>query len=78
MASAFGINSDSNPNQGGVEQVLVPELIELIEKGFLKARIDSAKGTLVAKKKDSRGEAFRNALNKGEELQKKAIASQLR
>ncbi|GAA5912513.1 COP9 signalosome complex subunit 1 [Sporobolomyces salmoneus] len=72
MASAFGIDAQQSSN------VLLPELIELIERGSLKARIDSAKGTLVAKKKDSRGEAFRNALEQGEKLQKKAMASQLR
>ncbi|GAA5879508.1 hypothetical protein JCM16303_003229 [Sporobolomyces ruberrimus] len=68
MAASFGIDPS----------ILQSELIELIGLGYLKARIDSAAGTLVAKKKDARGEAFKNALEEGEKLQKKAIASQLR
>lgn len=68
MAASFGIDPS----------ILQSELIELIGLGYLKARIDSAAGTLVAKKKDARGEAFKNALKEGEKLQKKAIASQLR
>ncbi|GAA5957044.1 hypothetical protein JCM3765_005388 [Sporobolomyces pararoseus] len=72
MASAFGIEEAS------VSTHLEPELIELIEKGMLKARIDSANGTLVAKRRDARNEAFKNALEQGEKLQKKAIASHLR
>ena len=68
MASSFGI---PHPHLEG-------ELIELIGQGYLKARIDSASGTLVAKRKDARGEAFRNALEEGEKVMKRATASQLR
>ncbi|GAA5853569.1 hypothetical protein JCM5353_007785 [Sporobolomyces roseus] len=68
MASSFGM---PQPH-------LESEVIELIGQGYLKARIDSASGTLVAKRKDARGEAFKNALEEGEKVMKRATASQLR
>ena len=72
MAAAFGIDESQT------HATLEPEVIELIERGYLKARIDLAQGTLVANKKDPRGEAFKRALDEGEKMQKKVIASQLR
>lgn len=68
MSAAFGWSADST--QAAV--------IDLIQRGALKARIDSAKGILVAKRVEPRVEAFRNALDQGEKMQKKAVASQLR
>ncbi|CEQ42214.1 SPOSA6832_03998, partial [Sporobolomyces salmonicolor] len=68
MAAAFGTDEASQH----------PEIVELIATGQLKARIDSAHGVLVAKRKDARGEAFRHALDEGEKMQKRASASQLR
>lgn len=68
MSDAFGWSPE-------VMQVAV---VELIQSGALKARIDSAKGILVAKRVEPRVEAFRNALEQGEKMQQKAAASQLR
>ncbi|GAA5952955.1 hypothetical protein JCM21900_001529 [Sporobolomyces salmonicolor] len=68
MAAAFSTDEASQH----------PEIVELIATGQLKARIDSARGVLVAKRKDARGEAFRHALDEGEKMQKRASASQLR
>lgn len=68
MSDAFGWSPEAT-------QVAV---VELIQSGALKARIDSAKGILVAKRVEPRLEAFRNALEQGEKMQQKAAASQLR
>lgn len=68
MSDAFGWSPE-------VMQVAV---VELIQSGALMARIDSAKGILVAKRVEPRVEAFRNALEQGEKMQQKAAASQLR
>lgn len=54
------------------------EVISLIGKGSMKARLDTRAKVLVAKRKDVRAEAFRNALEEGQELQKRALASHLR
>ncbi|GAA5865738.1 hypothetical protein JCM3774_004985 [Rhodotorula dairenensis] len=68
MSEAFGWSSDA----------MQLAVVDLIQSGALKARIDSAKGILVAKRGEPRIEAFKNALEQGEKMQKKAAASQLR
>lgn len=68
MSEAFGWSPDAT-------QLAV---VDLIQSGALKARIDSAQGILVAKRGEPRIEAFKNALEQGEKMQKKAAASQLR
>jgi hypothetical protein len=68
MSTAFGYS----------ETHLVAAVVELIKSGALKARIDAAQGTLVARKSDPRTEAFRNALEQGEKVQKRAKGAQLR
>ncbi|GAA5976703.1 hypothetical protein JCM10908_005601 [Rhodotorula pacifica] len=68
MSEAFGWSPDAT-------QLAV---VELIQSGALKARIDSARGILVAKRVEPRIEAFENALEQGEKMQRKAAANQLR
>lgn len=68
MATAFGWTPDATRLA----------VVELIRGGTLKARIDSVKGILVSKRVEPRVEAFRNALEQGEKMQKQAAASQLR
>lgn len=63
---------------GWPEDYLVGAVVDLIRRGLMKARVDSAKGTLVARKQEPRIEAFRNALEQGEKMQRRAMASQLR
>jgi COP9 signalosome complex subunit 1 len=61
MSSAFGIESNH----------LVPQVVQLIQRGTMEARIDGQAGVLVAKKKDVRIEAFKNALKEGKEIERK-------
>ncbi|BGP30417.1 hypothetical protein JCM10296v2_002171 [Rhodotorula toruloides] len=68
MGAAFGWRED----------YMQAAVVELIGNGMLKARIDSAKGVLVARRQDPRVEAFKNALEEGEKMQKRAVASHLR
>lgn len=68
MAGAFGWSED----------VLLSTVIGLIGSGEMKARVDSQAGVLVAKKKDVRAEAFKHALEEGEKIQRRTVASQLR
>ncbi|PRQ69935.1 hypothetical protein AAT19DRAFT_11588 [Rhodotorula toruloides] len=68
MAAAFGWRED----------YMAAAVVELIGNGMLKARIDSAKGVLVARRQDSRVEAFKNALEEGGKVEKRAVASHLR
>ncbi|GJN87088.1 hypothetical protein Rhopal_000033-T1 [Rhodotorula paludigena] len=63
---------------GWPEDYLVGAVVDLIRRGLMKARVDSAKGTLVARKQEPRIEAFKNALEQGEKMQRRAMASQLR
>ncbi|GAA5982391.1 hypothetical protein JCM11641_006968 [Rhodosporidiobolus odoratus] len=63
---------------GWSEPVLTAAVVELIGRGVIKARVDSARGVLVAKKVEARTEAFKNALQLGERGQKKARAGILR
>lgn len=68
MAVAFGWS----------EEFLLKCVTELIEKGEMKARVDSQNGVLVARKKDNRQEAFRHALEEGERMIRRTRAAQLR
>ncbi|GAA6044144.1 hypothetical protein JCM8097_002795 [Rhodosporidiobolus ruineniae] len=68
MAAAFGWPEDH----------LTAFVVGLVQRGMLKARIDAAQGVLVARKMDPRVEAFKNALEVGEKMQKRAKAAQLR
>ncbi|BGP38266.1 hypothetical protein JCM10450v2_002208 [Rhodotorula kratochvilovae] len=68
MAIAFGWPEDAM--RGAV--------VDLIQRGAMKARIDQAAGVLVARRSEPRIEAFRNALEQGETMQRRASASQLR
>lgn len=64
MALAFGMEKN----------ILIPHVIHLIQRGQMEARIDGQAGVLVAKKKDVRIEAFRNALKEGKDIEKKTQA----
>ncbi|TNY17485.1 26S proteasome subunit RPN7-domain-containing protein [Rhodotorula diobovata] len=68
MSSAFGWPED----------VMQGAVVDLIQRGQMKARIDQAKGVVVARRTEPRVEAFRNALEQGEKMQRKAAATQLR
>ncbi|ORY82347.1 26S proteasome subunit RPN7-domain-containing protein [Leucosporidium creatinivorum] len=68
MAEAFG----------WAEDYLLVQVTDLIGRGEMKARVDSQARVLVAKKKDVRQEAFKHALEEGERIQRRALASQLR
>lgn len=68
MAEAFG----------WAEDYLLAQVTDLIGRGEMKARVDSQARVLVAKKKDVRQEAFKHALEEGERIQRRALASQLR
>lgn len=61
MSAAFG----TTPTH------LTQQVVRLIQRGAMKARIDGQAGVLVAKKKDVRIEAFRTALKEGVEIQRK-------
>ncbi|KAK4047554.1 hypothetical protein OIV83_005341 [Microbotryomycetes sp. JL201] len=63
---------------GWSEQHLLDAVTHLIDKGHLQARIDTRSRTLVAKNKDARVEAFKNALKQGDQIQRKTLANQLR
>lgn len=68
MASAFGWR----------EAATKTAVVDLIKRGLMKARIDQAKGVVVARRTEPRVEAFKNALEQGEKMQRKAAAVQLR
>lgn len=68
MATAFG----------WTDAELRASVIDLIKSGDFKARIDNQAAVLVARKKDVRGEAFKRALEEGEKIQRRAVASELR
>lgn len=68
MSAAFGYP----------ELALTASVVDLIGRGELKARIDAASGTLVARRTEPRIEAFKNALEQGEKVQKRAKGAQLR
>ncbi|GAA5840650.1 hypothetical protein JCM11251_004176 [Rhodosporidiobolus azoricus] len=63
---------------GWPEPSVLAAVVELIRQGRLKARVDVVGGKVVQRKRDERGEAFRNALNEGERARKKVGAAQLR
>ncbi|BGO89946.1 hypothetical protein NBRC10512v2_001991 [Rhodotorula toruloides] len=68
MAAAFGWHED----------YMQAAVAELVGSGMLKARIDSAKGVLVARMQDPRVETSKNALDEGKKMQKRAVANHLR
>ncbi|KPV76676.1 uncharacterized protein RHOBADRAFT_13174, partial [Rhodotorula graminis WP1] len=68
MSSAFG----------WPETATKKAVVDLIKRGLMKARIDQAQGVVVARRTEPRVEAFKNALEQGEKMQRKAAAVQLR
>jgi COP9 signalosome complex subunit 1 len=57
------------PKQGGTSQMMEAELVDMIQRGILNARIDTVDQLLIAPPKDSRADAHRGVIETADEIE---------
>jgi COP9 signalosome complex subunit 1 len=61
--------TDAFPKPGGTSQMMEAEIVDMIQRGILDARIDTVDSLLIAPPKDSRAEAHRGVIDTADEIE---------